>query len=360
VLDLNTQNFDTFMQMTSDTPAQTRIPRIQAKVLNAILNGAPLPETEVEALLEVEGLRRADVREPHATLPFAVYLRLFDRVAQALGRECFGLELSQGMGPELVGPAGYIFAASPDLNLAVRALASSVFTIQDATRFEVHGGPTPHVRYRITDDDMIPRRQDAEFSLGYVDRLTRLLLGPKFVAKEVWFEHSGPARPERHETLFGCPVFFDQEMNALWFQTEDLHRRAPKADPNLVAVMQHYIQLLERPGHAITTFSEEVGHTLATLPEGREPTLDTVAARLGLGPSTLARRLRAEGTSFRHLARRHRIERAARLLVETRLGIFEVAERSGYSETASFSRAFQSVMGESPRSYKARFSEAGK
>ncbi|MFD1344048.1 AraC family transcriptional regulator [Litorisediminicola beolgyonensis] len=345
--------------MSPDPTEPSRIPRIQAKVLNAVLNGAPLPETEVEALLSVEGLSRADIREPHATLPFATYLRLFERISQALGRDSFGLELSQGMGPELIGPAGYIFVASPDLTHAVQALASSVFTIQDATRFEVQTGEEPHVRYRITDDEMMPRRQDVEFSLGYVDRLTRLLLGPGYKAAEVWFEHRGPARPDRQEALFGCPVFFDQDMNALWFRREDIDRRAPKADPNLVAVMQHYIQLLDRPSHAITTFSEEVTQTLATLPDGREPTLDTVAARLGLGASTLGRRLRAEGTSIRDLARRHGVELAARLLAETRLTIFEIAERSGYAETASFTRAFRSVTGESPRHYRSRLAASG-
>jgi hypothetical protein len=54
-------------RMSADTGEQTRLPRIQAKVLN----GAPLPEPQVEALLAREGLRRSDVRDLHATLPFA-------------------------------------------------------------------------------------------------------------------------------------------------------------------------------------------------------------------------------------------------------------------------------------------------
>lgn len=344
------------MSQEQTDPAQ--IPRIQAKILNAILNAAPLEERAVEALLATESLRRADVRDPQATLPFATYLRLFDRVAQALGRDYFGLDLSQGMGPELIGPAGYIFTAAPDLNQSLRALASSVFTIQDATRFTVRSGAAPHVTYRITDDQLIPRRQDVEFSLGYVARLSGLLLGPGFAPKEVWFEHQGEARPDRAEALFGCPVFFDQDINAIWFHPEDMTRPAANADPNLVALMQHYIQLLDRPDHALRTFSEEVWQTLANLPEQRAPTFETVAARLGLTPSTLGRRLRAEGTSFRHLARRHRIERAARLLAETRLTVFEVAERSGYAESASFIRAFQSVMGDTPKTYRARVAEA--
>ncbi|NIZ12107.1 AraC family transcriptional regulator [Phaeobacter sp. HF9A] len=344
--------------MRTETTERQRIPRIQAKILNAILNSAQLPDPEVHSLLASENLRRADVRDPHGTLPFAAYLRLFDRVAERLGRDCFGLELSSGMGPELVGPAGYIFVASPDLIQAVRALASSVFTIQDATLFEVRSDPAPHVRYRITDDDMSPRRHDVEFSLGYVNHLIRLLLGPGYAPAEVWFEHPGPARPERQEALLGCPVFFDQDRNAIWFRPEDVHRRAPGADPNLVALMQHYIQLLDRPDHTIQTFTEEVRQTLAGLADGQEPSLVRVAAQLGVGASTLGRRLRAEGSSFRDLVRRNRIDRATRLLLETKLSVLEIAERSGYGETASFTRAFRSVTGETPRAYRARLLDA--
>ncbi len=342
--------------MAPEIPDRPRIPCIQAKILNAILNAAQLPEREIELLLAAESLRRSDLRDPHGTLPFAAYLRLFDRVAAAMGRDSFGLDLSSGMGPELVGPAGYIFVASPDLMHAVRALASSVFTIQDATVFEVLTDPAPHVRYRITDDAMTPRRHDVEFSLGYVNHLIRRLLGPVYAPAEVWFEHPGPARPELQEALLGCPVFFDQDRNAIWFRPEDVQRRAPGADPNLVALMQHYIQLLDRPDHSIQTFTEEVRQTLAALPEGRAPTLETVAARLGFSPATLGRRLRAEGTSFRDLLRRKRIEGARRLLTETRLSVLEIAERSGYGETASFTRAFRTVTGESPRAYRLRLS----
>lgn len=334
----------------SKTGEHGRDPRIQNKILRGILNGAQLGGEAVDALLGAEGLLAADLRDEGGTLPFATYLRLFDRIAEEQGRESFGLDLSAGMGPELVGPAGYIFVASPDLAQAVRSLSSSVFTIQDATTFEVHDTPAPHVRYRITDEDLSPRRQDVEFSLGYVDRLVRLLLGPGYAPTEVWFEHARPARLGRHEAVFRAPVYFDQEMNAIWFRPEDMTRRAPRCDPNLIALMQHYIQLLDRRSHAISTWTEEVRQTLAAQPEGAR--LSTVCRHLGLSPATLGRRLRSEGTSFRDLTRRHRLERAARMLSETRLSILEVAMRAGYSETASFTRAFRDVMGTTPRDWR--------
>ncbi|WP_425101986.1 AraC family transcriptional regulator [Tropicibacter sp. S64] len=339
--------------MSTENTDPQRIPLIQSKILNGILNGAQLPDATVDSLLASEGLRRGDLREAQSTLPFAVYLRLFDRIAGAIGRDSFGLELSAAMGPELVGAAGYIFVASPDLNHAVPALSSSVFTIQDATAFEVSTDPSAHVRYRITDDEMTPRRQDVEFSLGYVDRLVRMLLGPAYAPLEVWFEHPRRDRLGRHEAVFRCPVFFEQEMNAIFFRDEDMIRRGTRPDPNLVALMQHYVQLLDNRSHAITTFSEEVRQILATLPESGVPGLGSVLKQLGMSSATLGRRLAAEGTSFRDLARRHRIDRAARLLGETRLSILEVAARCGYAETASFSRAFREVTGTSPRAYRA-------
>ncbi|WP_347100718.1 AraC family transcriptional regulator [Sagittula stellata] len=331
-----------------ETGEYERARRIQTKILRGILNGARLDDAE--SLLAAEGMNLADLRDEGGTMPFAAYLRLFDRIAEAQGRESFGLELSTGMGPELVGPAGYIFAASPDLAHAVRSLSSSVFTIQDATAFDVHDSPAPHVRYRITDDDLTPRRQDVEFSLGYVDRLIRLLLGPGYAPSEVWFEHARPARLGAHEAVFRAPVFFDQEMNAIWFQPVDMTRRAPGHDPNLVALMQHYIQLLAQRSHAIGTWTEEVRQVLAGQPGGAE--LETVCRQLGVSPATLGRRLRDEGTTFRDLGRRHRIERAARMLSETRLSVLEVALRAGYGETASFTRAFRDVMGPTPRNWR--------
>ena len=43
------------------------------------------------------------------------------------------------------------------------------------------------------------------------------------------------------------------------------------------------------------------------------------------------------------------MNRARRLLIETRLPALEIAERTGYASPASFTRAYRRQHGESPR-----------
>jgi AraC-like DNA-binding protein len=85
---------------------------------------------------------------------------------------------------------------------------------------------------------------------------------------------------------------------------------------------------------------------------GRREPCRLVAARLGLTEETLRRRLRQEGASYRQLLRRRRCAIAARYLVETNLGILQVAQQAGYGETASFTRAFLAETGMTPSDFR--------
>ena len=57
-------------------------------------------------------------------------------------------------------------------------------------------------------------------------------------------------------------------------------------------------------------------------------------------------------TSFRILLQRKRIAISKRLLIETKMNILEVAQKVGYSETASFTRAFHKETGVTPTQYR--------
>lgn len=87
--------------------------------------------------------------------------------------------------------------------------------------------------------------------------------------------------------------------------------------------------------------------------EDCQPTLAQVAAIVGLGPHTLARRLAREGRSFRDLASRARFERARDLLRRTRAPISQIAYRLGYADVGNFSNAFRRATGQSPRAFRA-------
>jgi AraC-like DNA-binding protein len=71
------------------------------------------------------------------------------------------------------------------------------------------------------------------------------------------------------------------------------------------------------------------------------PSLEELAERLDTSTRTLKRRLAAHGTTYRQLVEELRRERAAVLLRETDHSLTQIAEQLGYTDRASFHRAYR-------------------
>lgn len=83
------------------------------------------------------------------------------------------------------------------------------------------------------------------------------------------------------------------------------------------------------------------------------PDREQLADMLGMSTRTLARRLKAAGTSYAALLRRVQSERAQNYLRHTSAPIASIAERMGYADAAAFTRAFQSWTGQTPNRWRA-------
>ena len=76
--------------------------------------------------------------------------------------------------------------------------------------------------------------------------------------------------------------------------------------------------------------------------------IDQVAGALQLSVRTLRRRLSEEGTSFRELCERVRVQMAQNLLAERGMTVAAAAERLGFSDARTFRRAFKRWLGQIP------------
>ncbi len=88
------------------------------------------------------------------------------------------------------------------------------------------------------------------------------------------------------------------------------------------------------------------------------PSRDQLADMLGVSTRTLARRLKAAGSSYAGLLQRVQSERAMNYLRHTRAPIAEIAERMGYSDAAAFTRAFQGWTGRTPARWRSQWRPA--
>jgi len=84
------------------------------------------------------------------------------------------------------------------------------------------------------------------------------------------------------------------------------------------------------------------------------PSLERVATTLGVSERVLRRRLKARGTGYRTLSDEVVAPIAKRYLRDSALSITDVADRLGYSEPASFVRAFRRWTGTTPDAYRVR------
>ncbi len=112
-------------------------------------------------------------------------------------------------------------------------------------------------------------------------------------------------------------------------------------------VILRYVAEMSHPHVAMDVVMEMVQR----LPSGHIDK-ETVARHMGISPSTLQRRLAAEGASFRQLLNDTRRDLAGRYLQESQRTIKEVAYSLGFADLSNFTRAFRSWFGVSPREFR--------
>ncbi|AJR06372.1 AraC family transcriptional regulator [Photobacterium gaetbulicola] len=79
-----------------------------------------------------------------------------------------------------------------------------------------------------------------------------------------------------------------------------------------------------------------------------DTTIDDVARQLSFSVRTLNRRLADEGTTYRSVLEKYKLERSLQLLSQSDCSITEIAYQLGFSDISTFSRAFKRWTGYSP------------
>jgi len=96
----------------------------------------------------------------------------------------------------------------------------------------------------------------------------------------------------------------------------------------------------------------EVRNLIAGLLPSGYPSLHMVANQLGVSPRTLQRRLAENDLTHSRLVHQARVTRACQRLAKQDVHISDIARETGFATPSSFSRAFQSWTGTSPRAFR--------
>lgn len=157
---------------------------------------------------------------------------------------------------------------------------------------------------------------------------------------------------EAHQVSEYLGVFVEPGRTSISFAAEDAKRPFISENAKLWAVFESDLERQLLSQSAGLSAIERVEATLLGLFAAGRANIDDVCADLGLSRSSLQRRLREEGTTFRDVLQRVRRETSERYLLNTELQVQEISALLGYHDANSFSRSFQQWTGLSPAIFR--------
>lgn len=329
-------------------------PQIAAQFLRHILNCVELTGRSAEPLLQRFGIAPEVLDDREATIPLKDFLALFEAAAEYSGNPAIGLHAGRLTGSDSLGALSFLFLAAPTLGRAFEAMSAHLQAMQQASRcrFEIEGD-TATWSYSIIEPGIGRRRQDAEYSLSATHALARNYCNGDFELSEVWFEHEMISPYARYRDLFGCDVFFEQPVNSMRFDARLTACSGNLLSPELFPILEDHLRRREPVEEAARGDVVSAIHGwLAGKDVSRPLLLEDAVRDLGISRAAIQRGLKRQDTSWREIQGEHRVAVAKRLLGQSRRSVADIALATGYSESASFTRAFVARTGRTPMQFR--------
>jgi AraC-like DNA-binding protein len=152
--------------------------------------------------------------------------------------------------------------------------------------------------------------------------------------------------------FFGCPLKFRAKRDALVFDERVLDTPFVTHNADLLDALLPSLdeQVARTRGNG---FLDDVRQAIAKRMSGERPSAEKVAHELATSARTLQRRLGEHGTTYQEVLDDVRRHTARRLLGAEGIEIAETAFLLGFEELNSFTRAFRSWEGKTPKQWRA-------
>jgi len=305
-----------------------------------------------DLLLEA-GVDPAALDDPETRILSLAFRRAMHLAARRSGVEHFGLLLAQRQHLSTIGPLGAAVAGARDVRHGIELVNGFLQLHTEGTfaRLEIHGVTAVWASGLLLPEE--PGGRQAEdhvvaFGVRMLRRLTRTDWSPDFVT----LTRVTPRDVAPYRKFFDCDVLFGAEVAQIGFGVDVLARKNSTADWHVQAVLDRYLRELaaSKRGRSDTQLDQILAQSVMR----GDCSLRSVAKSLGMSARSLQRRLSAEGRSFQAELDRVRSGIAARYLEEGQVPLTVLADMLGYSDLASFSRAFKRTRGDSPLAWRRR------
>ena len=323
-----------------------------AAISLVMINYAAERGVDQAACLDSTGIDPAVFSDAEALVTPDQEMRLIGNLIDALPDvPALGFEVGMQYTASVFGIWGYSLAMNRNMKeaaeLSLRYVPLStaycrIYTETSAEEFAIcadPGGISEKLRQFLLERD-----------LGTAVNLMREVKLRDNPVKRIEFAGSDLGYAARIEELAGVSPCYGAARNALVFSLEDALRPLPLYNEQMVRLFEDQCRQLMESRRIDGLAGQVQRHLLGKL--GMAANLADVAIELNTSSRNLRRRLGEEGTSFRAIQDQVREQLASELLRTTEMTLDEMALRLGYTDTASFTRAFRRWTGQSPGKFR--------
>lgn len=306
-----------------------------------------------QAVLEAAGHLVPELTDPRARIPHEDTLTLLQAVVDVSGDPAFGLHAGACAQRGDFGLFDMLLRSAPSLGESMRVAGRFIELLHDGAALELSEEGELAVWSHWLRPGVDGPCSANEYVLAAFFIGSQGALGFDAPPREVRFMHARPDHWAACEALFGAPVCYGCERNAIVVPRTALELPLVGNDGPLFSVLlqQAEVELTRLP--RLRSFGTRVREVIAADVAGACH-LSAVARALHVSESTVQRRLQAEATSHTALLDDVRREQALSLLGDPALNVSEVAYRLGFSHRPAFHRAFKRWYGSSPSEHRRR------
>lgn len=324
---------------------QTDIPTIYAKV---VLDFMAERGFHPSAILRGTGIELSAIANPEFKINLAQQLTICTNALSESNIDGLGLLLGQRTRPKHLGILGYAIQTSKNIRQALRILVNYSTVSGALMDFQLQA----QGNLQILSVSNVSARGDVrqfvvEDHLTTIDQMLKVITGGKFCSSGVTLDFPPPKWASTYNKVFNCHIKFDQTTITYQFDRTMLDLDIVFSDPEAARDCELKCEELISKMSNATSYADSIRRIILMLPSCSR-NLTAVAEELRVSPRSLRRKLADEQSSFQQLLDEVRLELALQYLKNTTLPSEEIGSLIGFSDGASFRRAFKKWTGASP------------
>jgi AraC-like DNA-binding protein len=339
-------------------------PTIAAGYAKALLDFAVSRGADRRTLIERSGIAPSILGDQDNRIPLGKYVALLQAGIELCGEPALSLLFGEAVRTQDISIVGLMGGAIDSIESGSRQVNRYSPLMLDAddggtanaVEFVRENGD---VGFKFTSEVYVahPLLTESGFARGVCGAREMLASMPDSAhlsfPKAIHFTHKEPSYRAEYDRIFGVPLVFESHMNALLIDEAFLSMRWPHTNPYLSQILKTHADELLKNLENSKSISGRVESLLSSILHTGEASMDIIARKLGISRQTLFRKLKAEGVTFEQVLEGLRHKMALHYLSGKKVSVNETAYLVGFSDPASFSRAFKRWTGASPRMMRA-------